>query len=155
VVFLSLRNNVLSPWIVSIDGGESTQIVNEHAVPGFSVSQDGQTLLFRRAEAGTLGGSAAVICGLPRCGDPRTVPLPHHSAGIRWTPDGRGIAYLDATLSNVWVQPLDGNPPRQLTDFRDGRLIISTFTWSPDGSRLAVNRLARGTDVVLFNGLQR
>jgi Tol biopolymer transport system component len=137
VVFLSLRNNVLSPWIVSIDGGESTQIVNEHAGPGFSVSQDGQTLLFRRAEAGTLGGSAAVICGLPRCGDPRTVPLPHHSAGIRWTPDGRG------------------NPPRQLTDFRDGRLIISTFTWSPDGSRLAVNRLARGTDVVLFNGLQR
>ena len=91
---------------------------------------------------------------MPRCGDPKTVTLPHHFTGIRWTPDGRGIAYLDATLSNIWVQPLDGSAPRQLTHFKDNRRTIS-FAWSPDGSRLAINRFTIATDVVLFKGLQR
>jgi Tol biopolymer transport system component len=34
----------------------------------------------------------------------------------RWTPDGRGLAYIDQRHQNVWVQPIDGDPPRQLTD---------------------------------------
>jgi Tol biopolymer transport system component len=140
---------------VSIDGGEPSQIVNQHAVPGFSVSRDGRTLLFRRAEAGTLGGTTAAICDLPRCGDPKTVTIPHHFTGIQWTPDGRGIAYLDATSTNIWVQPLDGGSPRQLTDFKDGRLTISGFAWSPDGNRLAINRVSGSTDIVLFKGLKR
>jgi serine/threonine protein kinase len=154
VVFLSIRSGVLSPWIVSIDGGEPSEIINEHVVPELSVSRDGRMLLFRRAEAGTLGGTTAVICALPRCAKPKTVTIPHHFTGIRWTPDESGIAYLDATMSNIWIQPLDGSAPRQLTHFKDNRRTIS-FAWSPDGSRLAVNRFMMATDVVLFKGLKR
>jgi Tol biopolymer transport system component len=139
---------------VSIDGGEPREIINEHVVPELSVSRDGRLLLFRKAEAGTLGGTTAVICTLPRCAKPKTVTIPHHFTGIRWTPDESGIAYLDATLSNIWVQPLDGSAPRQLTHFKDNRRTIS-FAWSPDGRRLAVNRFMMATDVVLFKGLKR
>jgi Tol biopolymer transport system component len=71
----------------------------------------------------------------------------------RWTPDGRGIAYY--TLGpggNLWVQPLDGSAPRQITHFTDGRSIVD-FAWSRDGKHLAIARTTVTNDIVLFKGL--
>ena len=73
---------------------------------------------------------------------------------IRWTPEGRGIAYVrQQPQPNLWVQPLDGGSPRQLTEFTDGREILD-FAWSHDGRRLAIARATTATDIVLFKGLQ-
>jgi hypothetical protein len=44
------------------------------------------------------------------------------------------------------MQPLDGGSARKLTSFTDGR--ITTFDWSPDGSRLAWIRINEVRDVV-------
>jgi Tol biopolymer transport system component len=72
---------------------------------------------------------------------------------LRWTPDGRAIAYINsATTSNVWLQPVDGGAPRQLTQFTDRT--ISDFAWSRD-MRLAVARATITNDIVLFKGLKR
>jgi hypothetical protein len=38
---------------------------------------------------------------------------------LRELPDGRGIAY--SSKGNLWVQPIGGKPPSQLTHFTDGR----------------------------------
>jgi len=74
---------------------------------------------------------------------------------IRWTPNGRGVAYVrDRPHSNIWVQLLDGAAPRALTSFTDGREILD-FAWSRDGTRLAIARATTTTDIVLFKGLQR
>jgi Tol biopolymer transport system component len=50
---------------------------------------------------------------------------------------------------NIWVQPLDGTPMRQLTQFNDDRTIVD-FSWSPDGRKLAVTRASTLSDVVLL-----
>jgi Tol biopolymer transport system component len=72
---------------------------------------------------------------------------------LRWTPDGRGVAYIDgATRQNIWVQPIDGGAPRQLTHFPDR--IIAAFAWSRDGTRFAVARATVTNDIVLFKGLR-
>jgi Tol biopolymer transport system component len=65
-------------------------------------------------------------------------------------PGGWGLAYLDSPggVSNIWVQPLDGSPPRQLSDFKVER--IDSFDWSADGRWLAVVRGAETSDVVLI-----
>jgi len=34
-------------------------------------------------------------------------------------------------VSNIWAQPFDGGPAKQLTHFRDG--VIFDFAWSRDG----------------------
>jgi Tol biopolymer transport system component len=75
---------------------------------------------------------------------------------LRWTPDGRGIAYIDAaaTQSNLWVQWLDGGSSYQITHFTDGRT-IGEFAWLHDGKRLAVARATTTNDIVLFKGLKR
>ena len=72
---------------------------------------------------------------------------------IHWTPDGRTVAYAATRggVSNLWSQPLDGGPPKQLTDFREG--LIFDFAWSRDGKQLALSRGVENGDVVLISGL--
>jgi len=73
---------------------------------------------------------------------------------VRWTPDGRGIAFPSATPNpqNLWVQPLDGSPAHQLTHLTDETPIVD-FAWSNDGKRLAIARARMTRDIVLFTGL--
>lgn len=69
---------------------------------------------------------------------------------IRWSPDGRSVSYVDhrGGFDNLWVQPIDGSPARQVTDFRDSR--IFSFDWSGD-SRLLISRGVQTNDVVLIS----
>jgi Tol biopolymer transport system component len=60
------------------------------------------------------------------------------------------VAY--ASNGNLWLQPLSGGAPRQLTHFTDRRPIRS-FAWSRDGQRLAITRSTATNDIVLFEGL--
>jgi Tol biopolymer transport system component len=69
---------------------------------------------------------------------------------VRWTPDGRAVTYLimRGLVSNIWLQPVDGGQPRQLTDFKAGR--IFSFDLSRDGKWLALARGNVDNDVVLI-----
>ena len=151
VIFLSGRSGLQSPWIVSIDGGTPMQIANIFAgAYSLDVSPDGKSLVFGTTDE--QNRYVPIVCELPACANRRSlsaVPL----SRLRWTPDGRAIAYISpATPSNIWLQPLDGTSPRQLTHLTDR--IISDFVWSRDGSRLALARATVINDIVLFKGLE-
>ena len=94
-------------------------------------------------------GGQLVVCDLPACASRRN--LPGRGDILRWMADGRSIAYIGPN-SNIWSQPLDGNAPRQLTQFTDQRQ-IANFTWSRDGKRLAIARATVTNDIVLIKGL--
>ena len=151
VIFLSSRNGQQTPWMVPIDGGDATEIVKEFA-NNLSGSPEGRSILFGSVDASGQG-RVLVICDLPACGARRTVAVPPGSQ-FRFTPDGRALAYRDEKNTNLWVQPLDGGPPRQLTHFPGDRT-INSFAWSHDGKRLAVVREATTNNIVLFKGLKR
>ena len=76
---------------------------------------------------------------------------PPQSAGFRFSPDGKSIAFVidDAGVDNIWMQPLDGSKGRKLTDFRDSEK-IQDFRWSPDGKTLAMLRFSSVSDVILL-----
>jgi serine/threonine protein kinase/Tol biopolymer transport system component len=69
---------------------------------------------------------------------------------IRWMPDGHSVVYavVRSNAANLWVQPLKGGKPKQLTHFPDGR--IFDFAWSRDGKILALARGNESSDAVLF-----
>ena len=155
VIFLSSQSGIQSPWILPVAGGTATQIVSEFvaSVLSVDVSPDSRSLVFSTVD--NRGQRMLVFCNVPTCTTKRTLTLPFGGVGrIRWTLDGRGVAFLDAVRSNVWVQTLDGGPPRQETHFDDGRT-ITDFAWSRDGKRLAVARASSSSDIVLFKGLRR
>jgi Tol biopolymer transport system component len=72
------------------------------------------------------------------------------AGGVVFTPVGRAVAYpiVENGVSNIWVQPVDGSPGRQITNFKSGT--FRSFRWSPDGKSLAVIRDVSQSDVVLL-----
>jgi len=76
---------------------------------------------------------------------------PPDSAGFRFSPDGKSIAFVidDAGVDNVWMQPLDGSKGHKLTNFNDSER-IQDFRWSPDGKTLAMLRFSSVSDVILL-----
>ena len=74
--------------------------------------------------------------------------------GLQWTLDGQAITYVKTTgrVSNIWSQPLDGGPPKPLTDFKSDS--IFSFNWSRYGKQLVYARGAVTTDVVLIRDSQ-
>ena len=67
--------------------------------------------------------------------------------------DGRALTYVETRdgVSNIWGQPIEGGPPKQLTDFKSD--LIFSFDWSRDGT-LACARGTQNADVVLISGFR-
>ena len=95
--------------------------------------------------------------GLLRISDAsvRFFPVVQHqqlNAGAIWTADGKSVAYIadDGKAGNVWIQPINGGPPRQLTDFTSGW--IYRIAYSTDGKRLYLARGFAVNDAILVKG---
>jgi hypothetical protein len=73
--------------------------------------------------------------------------------GIRWTPDGQAITYVktQASVSNIWSQPVNGDPPQELTQFTSEQ--IDGFDWSSDVHLLCARNHSVG-DVVLISNFK-
>jgi Tol biopolymer transport system component len=152
VVFGTLQGLMMMP----IGGGPkqiAQPVTGARTSEGSDLSPDGKSIaIVSRQEDQKL---VLNVCDFPVCASRRTTMMPRSVPGsVRWTPDGRGIAYVDGDAqTNLWVQPLDGAPAYQLTHFTDGRTIPS-FAWSRDGKRLAVARETVVNDIVMFKGLK-
>jgi Tol biopolymer transport system component/DNA-binding winged helix-turn-helix (wHTH) protein len=72
---------------------------------------------------------------------------------LRWTPDGRALAYLASRdgVTHIWQQPLEGGPPQQLTSFSSEQ--VFSFDWSRD-NRLVISRGFEKNDVILLKDLR-
>jgi Tol biopolymer transport system component len=147
VIFGSTRDNQYSFWTVPLAGGTPSLLVAGPAsVP--DLSPDGKRLMYGTIDEQHPKG-VMVVCDLPRCATSKYVaPVPPTPVSfLKWTPDGLGLAYINQ--ANIWVQPLDGSTPYQLTNFIDGR--VGTFAWSRDGKRLALTRqLGISSNIILF-----
>jgi eukaryotic-like serine/threonine-protein kinase len=79
---------------------------------------------------------------------------PRHNGVIRFSPDGKGVVYpiRERGVDNLWLQPLDGSPGRQLTNFTS--LKIYSYHWSFDGKSLALVRGDSPSDLALIKDAQ-
>ena len=143
-------------WKVSIDGGEAAQL-NGTGGGGYStpaISRDGKLIACYYRDDANLDARLVIIPsegGQPiKRFDTRQVPLRPGLRVLQWTPDGQAIAYVKSTggVSNIWSQPLDGDPPKPLTDFQSDSMF--SFAWSRDGKQLAYSRGPVTSDVVLI-----
>jgi Tol biopolymer transport system component len=67
-------------------------------------------------------------------------------------PDGKGVTYITRVgdTSTLWLQPIDGGKPTQMTDPKQG--LIYRRQWSNDGKRVAIVRGSQSADAVLLTG---
>ncbi len=72
-----------------------------------------------------------------------------------FTPDGKAVVYVvrEKGVDNLWVQALDGGMHRQMTHFLKDQII--RFAFSPDGTKIAIERGEQESDAVLFHDTTR
>jgi hypothetical protein len=65
-------------------------------------------------------------------------------------PDGKALVYpiTRNRLENLWLQPLDGSPGRQITNFKTDQIL--GLRWSPDAKNIGVLSRRIDADVVLL-----
>jgi Tol biopolymer transport system component len=145
----SVRDSI---WKVPLGGGEPTRITNRLArqpVP----SPDGKLLACYSKDDNEGAAWKLTVLDFASGRVVRTFDAPPTAVqqwhGARWTPDGRALTYTVTRggVSNLWSQPLDGSPARQLTDFTEDQILA--FAWSPGGKRCALVRMIQLTDIVL------
>ncbi len=142
---------------VSIDGGQPEQVTKEFAEfnAGFDLDLDGKTSLLGtydfKAQRPTISLVSLDSGQVLR----RFEYDPRHQGQPRFSPDGKDIVYpvREKGVDNLWLQPRDGGPGRQLTNF--GSLKIYSYQWSPDGKSLALVRGDSPSDLVLIQNSQR
>lgn len=142
--------NKYTIWRVGIDGGQPVQLTDSNSVaPAFS--PDGKQIACVYQEDSNAPFKLAL---LPFAGGPpsRLLPLPGvANTRLRWMPDGSAIVYGSTRngVTNLWAQPVDGSPAKQLTNFTADR--IFAFDFSRDGKQLALSRGTISNDVVLIS----
>jgi Tol biopolymer transport system component len=144
IAFESWDTGPLLPMRVAADGGAATQLSGT-SIRNLVISPDGTRI------AGRTASDTVRIVAVDKDMLLGVVKLPHFiNRVIRWTPDGRGIAYIDMSrrVPNIWAQPVDGGPPIQLTDFTDG--VIKNFCFTRDGRSLLVGRMKIASDILLM-----
>jgi Tol biopolymer transport system component len=148
VLFDSTASGTPQIWKVSIDGGETTPLITRFT-ENSEVSPDGKFIAcsFRENAVASWRYAIFSIDG----GEPlRVFDLPAADQDVRWTADGRSLAFRVTTkgVGNVWSYPVDGGPIKQITDFRNDQ--VFNFRWSPDGKALVFARGSEISDVVLI-----
>jgi Tol biopolymer transport system component len=159
VVYTTFGAGGFSIWKVPIDGGEPVPITDKYAFhPAFSPDGkliacyllDQQARLTKVALLPSEGGDPVKLFDLPQ----GVIVSPPFVHPVRWTHDGRALTYIvtRGLISNIWLQPVDGGAPSQLTDFKTDR--IFSFDWSRDGKWLAWSRGVIDNDVVLISNFR-
>jgi serine/threonine protein kinase len=74
---------------------------------------------------------------------------------IRFAPDGKSVVYsvIQRGVSNLWLQPFDNSPSRQLTHFTSES--IAAIRFSKDGTKIAIERGHSESDAVLLRDAAR
>jgi serine/threonine protein kinase len=140
-----------------MEGGTPTKIAEIDRGAAFQISPDGASLLFITVSHDAAHKERLLEVAADSGQLRREIPLQKEPYGfnISYTPDSKAIEYVvrDNGVDNIWRQPLDGGPGRLETNFQSER--IYTFTWSPDGKTLFLDRGHTDSDVVLIKDQER
>jgi Tol biopolymer transport system component len=138
---------------VSVEGGDPEILIKE-AIGAWSLSPDGKRIVSLEVRE----MDHRLVLNLYSIEDRTTN---YHDVDQRaaspltFTPDPKAVVYVvrEKGTDNLWEQPLDNSPARQLTHFTSER--ITRFRFSPDGTKLAIERGHVESDAVLLRDTPR
>ena len=145
---------------VSIEGGAPVELAKGQ-VSYPTVSPDGIFVAYGRVDGQGASAKSKFVVQKLEAGAPVQeieVPSTYSWQQLGWTPDGHALTYVHNTTgntTNVYMQPLAGGAPVQLTHFDSEPAVVSAYAWSRDGKKFAITRARyNDTDVVMFSGFR-
>ncbi|HEX8197476.1 MAG TPA: winged helix-turn-helix domain-containing protein [Pyrinomonadaceae bacterium] len=156
VVYTSSDTRKVNLWKMSLEENSLPIQLTDYDSTWGAVSPDGNMIAawHGNEETGTIKLIVVPIEGGNPIKSFNTSPTAKTWADIHWTSDGRALTYIDTIggIGNIWLQPLEGGSPKQLTDFKTER--IFRFAPSPDGKQLTFSRGIETNDVVLISNFR-
>ncbi|MEZ5426781.1 MAG: hypothetical protein R2747_10975 [Pyrinomonadaceae bacterium] len=154
VIYTSRDGGRSHIWKVPLKGGPPVRLTDFQSTAP-AISPDGKSVAYFFSEEGKpLKLGIISIDG----GEPlktfEMLSTTNTEPGIAWNKNGDHILFVNklGTTSNIWIQPLDDQQPKPLTDFKEFQ--IARFALNAEGNRLAVARGSRNQDVVLLKNLR-
>jgi serine/threonine protein kinase len=147
IVYRSFAEAKAVFWKMPVDGGSATPIGESNLDTAMlAISPDNRLLTYQYRDLKS-GKYMTAIRSFE--GGPVEKTWDNMSGGYsrQFSQDGKGLIYSDS--NNLWMQPLDGNQAKRLTNFTSEHMVW--FSLSRDGQNLA---FARGNwiwDIVLIN----
>jgi len=145
---------------IPTDGGAPVELA-KGSVSSPAVSPDGTLVAYGKTEGqGASAKSKFVVQKLEGGGTAQEIEVPstYTWSQLGWTPDGHALTYVHNTTGNVinlYMQPLAGGAPVQLTHFDSEPSVVAAYAWSRDGKKIAITRARyNDTDVVMFSGFR-
>jgi TolB protein len=87
-----------------------------------------------------------------------SLPATYNWSKLGWAPDSTALTFLhntSASIQNLYMLPLAGGAPVQLTHFDTEPAMVVAYAWSRDGKKLAITRARyNDTDAVMFSGFR-
>jgi serine/threonine protein kinase/Tol biopolymer transport system component len=152
-VFYTDRGDNQAIKRVSLEGGQPETLMKD-APWGWSVSPDGNRIIGR--EVRELDHRLVLTVYSLQDKTTNYHDLDQRaSAPLAFAPDPKAVVYVvrEKGVDNLWEQPLDSSAPRQLTHFTSEQ--IARFRFSPDGTKLAIERGHVESDAVLLRDTSR
>jgi eukaryotic-like serine/threonine-protein kinase len=150
-IVYSSGNNL---WRLPTSGGVAVRVHEDESASVHSpaISRDSSRIayLYTRADGGV---ATQYLRVQPLKGGPPILDVPwDRSTTIRWLPNGEALSYVwGRGAANIFVQPLSGGEPSQVTHYEQGA--IDSYDWTSDG-KLAIIRGEIRRDAVLITGLE-
>jgi eukaryotic-like serine/threonine-protein kinase len=156
IIFNSWRSGKSTLWKMPFGGGEPTQLTDKFTFNP-TVSPDSKLIACGNSDEQPGAPKRIAILSIDGGEFTKTIDMPvsHISYPLQWSADGKAILYRERRVgvTNIWSQPVDGGPPKQLTDINRPDQIFM-FEWSRDGKQLAVSRGVENSDVVLISNFR-
>ena len=155
VIYTSAHEGYFTLMKLSIDGGDPLPVLNMPAF-GAAISPDGKQISCFLGDDQEIEKLKIAVFPFEGGMPDKVFDLPkgfEMNSFLRWAPDGLAVAFIISQkgISNVWIQPLDGSPSTQITNFKENQ--IFTFDWSSDGT-IACSRGQIDNDVVLIKDIK-
>jgi eukaryotic-like serine/threonine-protein kinase len=155
VFFVNMAANAYMK--VPIDGGEAQRLapVFSETNGSYDINRDGKTAALGTYDFKVQRPNISLV-SIESGTVLRTLEFdPRHVGSVSFSPDGKGVVYpiREKGVDNLWLQPLDGGPGRQITNFP--ALKIYSYRWSQDGKSLAFVRGEAPSDLVLIQDVQK
>jgi Tol biopolymer transport system component len=155
---LSLDPTGTTLFRIPTEGGTSVKLATLLGGAVFAISPDGKFIACATQVApADPNGAYVPQFQIISADDGKVVQVlkaPPNGLNISWSPDQKSIQFVQAqkVASNIWEQPLDGGPLRQVTHFTSDQ--IFNFAWSHDGKSLYLVRGTTTSDAVLLSNFQ-
>jgi Tol biopolymer transport system component len=150
IYYTNVVGQKLKLFRIPTAGGNPMEVYDGH-VDWLRISPKGDLLSFFNFDSEKSPKEAIAIMRVEGGPILKRLSLPYN---VQWSRDGRALYYpkKSGNASAIWVQPLDGGPPKQITGPQDGD--INNFDLSPDERQFVIARGRRVGDVVMITSVE-